>query len=142
MASEVTDLPLPDSPTTPTTSPGLTAYETPSTARVDRAPFREKVTLRFLISSRTSSRLTGARGPRGRPPSAGSSHLPATGHRRDFGSSASRSASPNRVKPSAVTAMHSPGSTARCGSLCSRSWALTSILPHSAIAGSGDPSPR
>ena len=38
MASEVTDLPLPDSPTMPTTSPGLTAYETPSTAWVGRAP--------------------------------------------------------------------------------------------------------
>ena len=61
MAIEVTDLPLPDSPTMPTTSPGLTVKDTPSTALVGW-PFRRwKITLRFLTSSSTWLRSTGSR---------------------------------------------------------------------------------
>src|SRR5882757_6444185 len=58
IASEVTDLPQPDSPTSPTTWPGETSKLTPSTATVGgasprrRRPVPPKVTRR----SRTSSR--------------------------------------------------------------------------------------
>ena len=51
IASEVTDLPQPDSPTRPIVSPGATAKLTPSTARVRCSPVRVKVT----ASSSTSS---------------------------------------------------------------------------------------
>src|SRR3712207_3723009 len=50
-ASEVTDLPQPDSPTRPIVSPGATAKLTPSTARVGSSPLREKVTARSSTSS-------------------------------------------------------------------------------------------
>src|SRR5690606_6557755 len=63
-------------------------------------------------------------------------------HRRLLGSSASRMASPKRVKPRAVTAMAMPGSSASWGAMAKRSWAATSIRPHSATAGSGCPRPR
>jgi hypothetical protein len=39
--SEVTDLPLPDSPTIPSVSPGFTWNETPSTARATPASVRK-----------------------------------------------------------------------------------------------------
>ncbi len=41
----------------------------------------------------------------------------------DRGSSASRSASPSSVKPSAVTAMQMPGRKASCGAMASSFWA-------------------
>ena len=51
IASEVTDLPQPDSPTRPTVWPGRTSKLTPSTAMKGFSPWRVKVTLR----SRTDS---------------------------------------------------------------------------------------
>src|SRR5688572_13332764 len=50
-ASEVTDLPQPDSPTSPIVSPGATEKLTPSTACVAASPRREKVTARSSTSS-------------------------------------------------------------------------------------------
>ena len=79
IASAVTDLPLPDSPTSPTVWPGSTSKLTPSTAVNGRVPLRRNTTFR----SRTSS-----------------SAIP---YRLFFGSSASRRDSPSSVKPSATT---------------------------------------
>ena len=94
MASEVTDLPQPDSPTSPTTWPGSTSKLTPSTATASGSPRRWKTTRR----SRTSSS--------GGPPLR--SFEPGT-QRRPFGSRASRSDSPSRVKPSATTMIATAG---------------------------------
>ncbi len=51
IASDVTDLPQPDSPTRPTVCPGRTSKLTPSTAWKASSPWRWKVTRR----SRTDS---------------------------------------------------------------------------------------
>ncbi len=55
IASDVTDLPLPDSPTRPTCSPAWMSKETSSTARTRRWPFSPNSTLRFRTLSRGCS---------------------------------------------------------------------------------------
>ena len=50
-ASDVTDLPQPDSPTRPTVCPGWTSKETPSTALKGSSPWRVKVTRRSSTDS-------------------------------------------------------------------------------------------
>src|SRR6476661_10937425 len=55
IASEVTDLPQPDSPTRPTVWPGRTSKLTPSTATNGFSPCRVKVTLRSRTDSSGSS---------------------------------------------------------------------------------------
>src|SRR5689334_22584278 len=57
MARDVTDLPQPDSPTSPTVWPGRTSKLTPSTATNGSSPCRVKVTLRSRTERRGSSRL-------------------------------------------------------------------------------------
>src|SRR6478672_11138553 len=52
IASEVTDFPQPDSPTSPTVCPGATEKLTPSTAVNGATPFRLNCTVRSLTSSR------------------------------------------------------------------------------------------
>src|SRR5690349_761205 len=52
IASDVTDLPQPDSPTRPTVWPGSTLKLTPSTARTGFSPRRPNVTVRSLTSRR------------------------------------------------------------------------------------------
>src|SRR6478609_9413766 len=54
MASEVTDLPQPDSPTRPTVWPGATWKLTPSTAFIAATPRRLKVTVRSVTESSAS----------------------------------------------------------------------------------------
>ena len=102
IASDVTDLPQPDSPTRPTVWPAWTSKETPSTAVNGSSPWRVKVTLRSSTDS------SGA--PLPAPPvlrvGGRGGHA---GHLRDFGSRASRSDSPISVKPSATTMMHAAG---------------------------------
>ncbi len=85
-ASEVTDLPQPDSPTRPTTWPWSTSKETPSTAVASLRPRAVKVTL----SSSTESSDMGLQP-------------------RNFGSRASRMDSPSRVKPRAVMMIPTAG---------------------------------
>src|SRR5690606_14845075 len=68
--------------------------------------------------------------------------LASPGHRPLLGQRASRSASPKSVHPSAVMAIAVPGRIASSGATWKRSWAATSMRPHSAMAGSGWPRPR
>ena len=51
IASEVTDLPQPDSPTRPTVWPARTSKDTPSTATNGSSPCRVKVTVRSSTDS-------------------------------------------------------------------------------------------
>ena len=101
MASDVTDLPQPDSPTRPTVWPGRTSKLTPSTATNGSSPCRVKVTVRSRTDSRGSSLL-----PRVWTFSMVSVMV---AYLLLLGSRASRSDSPIRVKPSATTMMHSAG---------------------------------
>src|SRR4051812_22320398 len=61
---------------------------------------------------------------------------------RSFGSSASRSASPIRLNPSAETTIAQPGMIARNGADCRYAFVSVSIAPHSGLAGFWSPSPR
>ena len=57
IASEVTDLPQPDSPTRPTVWPGRTSKLTPWTASKGSCPWRWNVTRRSRTESRGSDEL-------------------------------------------------------------------------------------
>ena len=94
MAAPVSDLPAPDSPTTPSTSPGAMSNETSSTAT--------SVPRRVGNSTRRSSR-----------PRRAAARLQARRHRiqRSFGLSASRSQSPSRLTASTRITSATPGKT-------------------------------
>ena len=105
-------MPQPDSPTRPT---DLRRARRRSTRRRPRAPARRPRRVKRTCEV-VAPRSSGP--PRRELPVSddlGPASSPAPAHRRNFGSRASRSASPRRVKPSAVTAMHSAGQSASCG---------------------------
>src|SRR5918992_1564053 len=62
---------------------------------------------------------------------------------RSLGSSASRSPSPIRLKPSTEITIATPGMSARKGAVCRYSLTSVSMLPHSGVSsGSSSPIPR
>ena len=100
IASEVTLLPRPDSPTRPTVSPPSTLKLTPSTAATSRRPRRVNTTFRSRTSSNLTGRLAFSLSPlaarlRSRRPCCAMLTAGTCGSR------ASRSRSPSRVKPRA-----------------------------------------
>ena len=85
MAAPVSDLPAPLSPTTPSTSPGSMAKETPSSAR---SMPRRVGKLDDQVAD-----------------------VQQTGHQRSLGFSASRSQSPSRLIDSTISTRAAPGKT-------------------------------
>ena len=100
IARDVTDLPQPDSPTSPTVSPGRTSKLTPSTATNGFSPERWNVTRR----SRTESRACAVSWAVWT-----FSMVSVMAYLRLLGSSASRSDSPISVKPRATMMMQTAG---------------------------------
>ena len=101
IASDVTDLPQPDSPTTPTVWPGCTSKLMPLTATKGSSPWRRKVTRRSRTDSSGSVR-------RAETLAEGCVAV-LIGYLRLLGSRASRSDSPMSVKPSATMMMQIAG---------------------------------
>ena len=98
---------------------------------VDRSPAAApEPTRRSLTDSRSASGLAPSEGCR------------AAAHRRNFGSRASRSASPSRLKPRHGRHDGQAGEDGELRGVWRNGWVSASIRPHSGMPGSAEPRPR
>ncbi len=135
--SAVTDLPEPDSPTSPTRSPGASVRLTPPTAAKSRSPMRNSVRRSSTASSPSGGAPAGTRSRRTAVAAPGAARAP------DFnrGSSTSRTPSPTRLMLMTSAKIIRPGITETCGAVNNSCRPSPSIEPRSACGGCA-PRPR
>ncbi len=125
----VTVLPEPDSPTSPTASPARTSKLTSFTARQTSPPVRNSVRSDLTDSSASE----GGRAGMGRSGATSVTALMrARPPARSRGSSASRTPSPTRLTPIAISRIATPGTAATCGATLIR---LRALAQHAAEVG-------